>query len=61
MGGKRFTGSITIKELNMANENDEARLIDAMFHHPMLIERPVVINSDKAAIGRSHEAVLAVL
>ncbi len=54
-------GQDIYKELNLADENDEARLIDAMFHHPILIERPVVINGDKAALGRPPEAVLAIL
>ncbi len=54
-------GQEIYKELNLADENDEARLIDAMFHHPILIERPVVINGDKAALGRPPESVLAIL
>jgi arsenate reductase len=48
-------------ELNLADENDEVRLIEAMFHHPILIERPVVISDDKAALGRPPEAVLSIL
>lgn len=37
------------------------QLIQAMVETPKLIERPVVIHGDKAAIGRPPEAVLAIL
>jgi arsenate reductase len=36
-------------------------LIEAMFHHPVLIERPVVIHGARAALGRPPESVLAIL
>lgn len=48
------------RTLGLAEENDEA-LVEAMFHHPILIERPVVLNNGKAAIGRPPEAVLDIL
>lgn len=54
-------GQDIYKELNLKDETDEAKLIDAMFHYPILIERPVVINGSKAAIGRPPEAVLSIL
>ncbi|HEX6980608.1 MAG TPA: arsenate reductase (glutaredoxin) [Alphaproteobacteria bacterium] len=40
--------------------SDEA-LIRAMVENPVLIERPVVVNGDKAALGRPPEAVLDIL
>ncbi len=40
---------------------DEAALIAAMVSHPKLIERPIVVANDKAALGRPPEAVLQIL
>lgn len=37
------------------------QLIAAMVAHPILIERPIVLHEDKAALGRPPEAVLAIL
>ena len=40
---------------------DRQSLINAMVNNPILIERPIVVANDKAAIGRPPEAVLAIL
>lgn len=36
-------------------------LIDFMVLHPILIERPIVLANDKAALGRPPEQVLSIL
>lgn len=46
--------------LDAPGVSDE-RLIEAMVRHPRLIERPIVLAGDKAAIGRPPEAVLTIL
>ena len=40
---------------------DDKALIAAMVKHPIIIERPIVINNGKAAIGRPPENVLKIL
>lgn len=39
----------------------ETALIQAMVAHPRLIERPIVVNGSKAALGRPPETVLNIL
>ncbi len=50
------------KENGLAdNSLDDATLIDGMVSNPILIERPIVVNGRRAALGRPPEAVLDIL
>jgi len=49
------------KTLELKSQTNEEALIIAMAENPKLIERPIVINGNKAAIGRPPENVLSVL
>ena len=55
-------GEAVFKEMGLgdASTSDDAR-IAAMAEHPILIERPIVVNGDRAAIGRPPESVLEIL
>lgn len=56
------TGEDAYKDqgLDEAGLSDSA-LVEAMAATPKLIERPVVINGDKAAVGRPPESVVDIL
>ena len=49
------------KNLELAKVHDEDTLIAAMVAHPRLIERPIVVNNNHAALGRPPEQVLDIL
>jgi arsenate reductase len=49
------------KELGLSKDSDETTLRQAMIDNPKLIERPIVVNGQKAALGRPPESVLSIL
>jgi arsenate reductase (glutaredoxin) len=49
------------KEAGLSRESSEAAILDAIVATPILMERPVVIRGDRAAIGRPPEDVLSLL
>ena len=55
-------GEAEYRELGLADATlDEAALVAAMCANPRLIERPIVISGNRAAIGRPPESVLDIL
>jgi arsenate reductase len=46
------------RELGLAKVEDEEKLIDALAEHPRLIERPILIEGNRAVIGRPVEKVI---
>ena len=49
-------------ELGLAKKSlSRKELIQILSQNPILIERPIVVNGNKAALGRPPEAVLAIL
>lgn len=49
------------KELNLKDIEDDEKLLEAMSKNPKLIERPVVINANKAVIARPLENIDKIL
>lgn len=55
-------GEKLYKELKLAEPGLKvADLVDAMAENPILIERPIVVVGDRAAVGRPPENVLEIL
>jgi arsenate reductase (glutaredoxin) len=53
---------VPYKENNLDNPDlSHEQLIRAMVDNPILIERPIIINGNKATIGRPPEKVLEIL
>jgi len=55
------TGEDEYKAHIKGNDLSRAEAIGLMVKYPRLIERPVVVNGEKAAVGRPPESVLAIL
>ncbi|WP_170359346.1 arsenate reductase (glutaredoxin) [Ruegeria arenilitoris] len=55
------TGEKQFKELGLTKSTPANELIAAMAENPILIERPLAIAGDKAAIGRPPENLLTLI
>ena len=55
------TGDSMFKELGLTKQSVEAELLAAMAAQPTLIERPIAIAGNKAAIGRPTENIAGLL
>ena len=49
------------KENYKGKEMSDTEIIEAMINHPKLIERPIVVNGNKAVIGRPTEKISSIL
>jgi arsenate reductase len=49
------------EKAGLSEDANDAQLLRAMIEHPVLIERPIVVAGDKAALGRPPENVLKIL
>jgi len=54
-------GEAEYKEYIQGKVLSRAQAISLMVAHPIVIERPIVLNGDRAAIGRPPESVLKVV
>jgi len=48
-------------EAGLSKDSSESAMLDAVAANPILMERPVLIRANRAAIGRPPEDVLALL
>jgi arsenate reductase len=48
-------------EAGLSADSSEAALLDTIAEHPILMERPVLVSAENAAIGRPPENVLELL
>jgi len=55
------TGEASYKELGLAKEVSEPALLAAMSANPVLIERPILVGAEVAAIGRPIENLMRLL
>lgn len=54
-------GEDEYKQYFAGRDLSRAEAIRLMVQHPKVIERPIVVNGDKAAVGRPPESVLDIL
>ncbi len=55
------TGEDEFKALVKGKDLNREEMIALMVENPKLIERPIVVNGDRAAVGRPPESVLSII
>lgn len=61
MGPKDLIRGKEAREEGIAPDLDGEALIKAIVEHPRALERPIVVNGGKAAMGRPPESVIDIL
>ena len=54
-------GEAVFKTLTLSEKSSDQEWLSAMVNNPILIERPVIMNDDRAVIGRPPENVRELL
>ncbi len=49
------------RELGLSKDSPAEELLTAITEHPILLERPILVNGERAVIGRPPERVLEIL
>ncbi len=49
------------REAGLSDESTDAEILDAIAAHPILLERPILVRGERAAIGRPTERLLELL
>jgi arsenate reductase len=49
------------KENYKGKDLNDSEIIDAMLQHPNLIERPIIVNGEKAVVARPAQAMRTIL
>ena len=49
------------KEIYKNKDLSDSDIINAMIKNPKLIERPIIINGNKAVIGRPTEKIISII
>lgn len=71
---KSLLNKLNIKPIDLIRKNEaiwksdfkdktlsDEQIIEAMVNHPKLIERPIVVNKDRAVVGRPPESIITII
>ncbi|MEM7411930.1 MAG: arsenate reductase (glutaredoxin) [Myxococcota bacterium] len=60
-GGWVRRGESAYAEAGLSDDSEDAALLDAIAQQPILMERPILVNGERAVVGRPPEDVLGLL